>query len=190
MKIDQCSSFLTDEQKHYIDHILLKSICFVCQQGLVKESDEAIGFSHCVLARKEDCNSDAPVIIDIDNFEFMVSIFEAYLRSIGFVGDYDLKRIAINATTSALNSKESAVHVDHDYNHSQLLIQLNDNFIGGGTAIYPNHPSKEGRIVVKPKKYNGYSFEGCWHSAVLPEKGVRIMAVYTYDTRGENEVGS
>ena len=180
MVVEQCSNFLEKEHKHYIENNLLKTIDFVCQFGLVDEKDSAIGFSHCILARPEDSSYLDSAIIDPDNFDFMVLIFQNYLKAIGYNGNYSLLRIAINATTSAVSNKESAIHVDHNYDHKQLLIQLNDAFVGGGTLIYPKYPNTDESILIESKKYCGYSFDSCWHSALLPSKGVRLMAVYTY----------
>ena len=180
MNISKVSASLPDDYVEYINDMLLKTP-FSFHRGLVDPENEkgGIGFTHPVLLRPDEAIGDTRVVSI--NAEFLIMLFNFYMKESGFAGaKYEILRISINATVPNVDMVESDIHVDHPFNHKQLLISLNDQYTGGGTVIYPNYPDLSESATIDYGLFEGAFFDSCWHSSKFPEKGVRIMAVYTF----------
>lgn len=89
----------------------------------------------------------------------------------------EVLRIAINLTYN--NGHEKCdTHMDHYFNHLQLLIYLNDADIESKTVIL----SSDYKIIkeIAPKKYKSVLFNGYPHYHYFPKIGLRYVLVFTF----------
>lgn len=181
MEIIRSSDFITDEQKAYIDGML---DALPMDLNLSLAFDGKAGFVHSVLRRPEEVCDEIPAVSCYNHIDFLLGLLKNFLIATNFNGEFEILRMAINATINNGGDNIGAIHRDHEYPHRQLLICINDNFSGGGTVIYPDDGDP---FTIEYEKYDGVSFDSCDHASKFPDHGVRIMAVYTYKIRGEHE---
>jgi histidinol phosphatase-like enzyme len=170
MDIIEDNNFLSQEQKNFIDEtITSKQDSFF--NYFISESFNNSNywhFSHLVLSPE----NPEP------NSSYYNPIFEL-LNS--FCKKHNIKinrcyRININITFN-INKKRSLFHKDHDFNHKQCIIYLNDCDLKACTLIKKNNKI----IKIKPKKYKAVCFDNLSHSLIYPRHGMRVIAVYTFN---------
>lgn len=165
--------FLSNEQKSYIDFILNGNLSLF-YYGEAVRNDNCFNLRHNILSRYEDGGELSDRICS-DYFDFFLGVVQS------FVGNKDIAilRMAINGTFKNQNA-EGAKHLDHnDIDHTNIVIALNDDFIGGGTAIY----SGSKREVISLNKFEGCEFSNTLHATIFPEEGLRFVFVCTYTER-------
>jgi hypothetical protein len=87
----------------------------------------------------------------------------------------EILRAAINFTYN--NGYEfSGLHVDHQYDHFQLLVYLNDCDPDSVTILQ----YKNKNIKIKPKKFKGIVFKKVPHMMKFPQKGERVILIITF----------
>ena len=93
--------------------------------------------------------------------------------------DYDtVYRVAINLTFNN-GYKQSAIHCDHNFEHKQLIIYLNEPKDKESQTIIVD---KDKEIKVVPEKYKAICFGKVPHYHYTPRFGERIVAVFTFGT--------
>ena len=81
-------------------------------------------------------------------------------------------RIALNITFNNGYINEVPFHLDHNYPHKQLLLYCNDST---GDTIIPYFNKS-----ITPKENKAIIFDGIEHKHYFPDKGVRIVCVFTF----------
>lgn len=179
MKVIQNNRFLTKRNKDFIKHIFEdRAVPFYISPSTKTLRDKKGFFlgdrslCHVLLNRKEfrkkgeySNSRYLPEVIDIlNNFTKKTNI------------EYkEILRAAINLTYN--NGYEfSGLHQDHDYDHLQLIVYLNDCDPDSVTII--QHKNKT--IKIKPKKFKGICFKNIPHQMKYPKKGERLILIVTF----------
>ena len=177
MKVIEHNNFLSKKNKKFINYIFEdRQFPFYISPSTKSGKDKNGNFirdrilSHVLLNRKEyrkpgEC-SNSPYLneaIDIlDNFTKKTKIKYT-----------EILRAAINFTYN--NGHEySGLHVDHEYDHFQLLVYLNDCDSKSVTVL------KDKVVKIKPKKFKGIVFKNVPHMMKLPQKGERVILIITF----------
>lgn len=172
--VDQ--DFLSTEQKAHIDNVILQTNFPYYLQEEAAPGDGNPGMCHIGLARPElrpegsgqfDYNSDFGPF--------------AYQMLYAFAKNNDIKieemyRAAVNISFNT-SSGRSGTHVDHEFDHSMLVIYLNDpDDKDSDTVIFYNDTEHR----VKPEKFKGVCFDTVPHYATFPRFGVRVTAAISF----------
>jgi len=155
--------------------IIDKKVPFVFQNNAVpifKKKD--FYFEHCIIERKEKIkDQDRYQSIHYKNF---LRVF-SYIFSKFKIKEAEIYRAAINLTVNN-SAKKCSIHYDHDYEHKQILIYLNDADKKSKTVIL-NKKNKKLKEVT-PKKNKGILFDYLPHYHFFPTKGYRLVLVITF----------
>lgn len=167
--------FLTEENKNFINNIVLSNnFPYYIQKGSLKSDNKYILY-HTILKRPEDRKEG----------ETFNSSFHPGFSSIvySFFKKHNIKskeilRMSVNYTFNNTH-KKSGIHTDHNYKHNQLLVCLNDPEDKNAKTVILNKKDKIFKSVV-PKQYNGICFSSVPHYMYFPKFGHRIMFVCTF----------
>ena len=168
-------SFLTEENKNFIDNIVLGDNFpyYMCNHSI--KGDNKYLLYHILLRRKEDRK---------ENEMFNSAFYSEFLSIIdSFVKKHKIKvkevlRMSVNYSFNN-TYKKVASHTDHDFKHKQLLICLNDPADKNSKTVILNNKNKIFKSI-SPKQYQGICFDGVPHYNFLPRFGNRIMFVSTF----------
>lgn len=155
--------------------IIDKKVPFMFKNSAISTSNKKdFYFEHCIIERKE-------VIKDQDRYQSIhyknfLRVF-SYIFSKFKIKEAEIYRAAINLTVN--NSiKKCSIHHDHNYEHKQILIYLNDADKKSKTVIL-NKKNKKLKEVT-PKKNKGIFFDYLPHYHFFPTKGYRLVLVITF----------
>ena len=85
-------------------------------------------------------------------------------------------RVCVNFTYHNGKRLESPVHVDHEFEHEQLIVYLNQPMDRQSfTVVLDENESK-----IAPRKYRGVSFGKIEHYHYYPKVGDRYVLIFTY----------
>jgi hypothetical protein len=131
--------------------------------------DSFLFFNHEILIRPENRNGANGVNSFL--YPFMEEIFSKFMGRIK-VKYSECFRIALNLTFNNGHT-QCPPHLDHKFKYKQLLVYLNKDIDPSACTI------------VKDKKYaptfnSGLLFDNVVHYHMVPKKGHRIVAVYTF----------
>ena len=157
------------------DLIIDKKISFVFQNNSVpifKKKD--FYFEHCIIERKEKINDkDRYKSIHCQNFLRVFShVFSKFK-----IKEAEIYRAAINLTVNN-SAKKCPIHYDHNYEHKQILIYLNDSDKNSKPVILNKKNKKLKEIT--PKKNKGILFDYLPHYHYFPKTGYRLVMVITF----------
>ena len=169
-------NFLTKENKDFIkDTLFSKSFPFFFQEGTTTDKPEDVIFCHVVLKRLEE-NKDLKDAINTDDTTYLntLDILNNFCRKIGEKPNF-YTRISYNITIPNKN-KACGIHVDHVFNHKQIIIYLNES--SGNTFIV----DKKNKVVkeIPYELGKGVCFENLPHYQEYPKFGARIALVATF----------
>lgn len=176
MKLIEDKDFITEEQKTFIDEIILSSNFPYYLNSTTVETDNNTFLNHVVLKRPEERESGAP-LFNSPYSDPIVEIFKSFIVK-NKINCEELLRCAVNLTYKT-HDKKCPVHTDHGYHHKQLLIYLNDcKDKEAKTVLLDN----TGKILHKiaPEQYKGVCFNSCPHYMIFPKKDIRVVLVYTF----------
>jgi hypothetical protein len=131
--------------------------------------------SHIILNRLE--NVDIKNAINSAFYDPTIDILNNFLNSKKLKKNF-FTRIAYNLTFNN-GIEQCAAHTDHDYNHNQIIIYLNDCLDKQSKTVILNE--KEEIIKeIYPEKYKGICFGSNPHYHFFPTKGMRVVLVATF----------
>ena len=183
--IKQSKNFLSPKQKKIITQLIDKSQ-LPFYMGPAFYSLHYPYLSHVLVKRPEDRRVDDITYpskytavnqfnsIHADTFlEFLFAFCDKYEIKVNQVF-----RASINLSFN-IGLKKCPSHVDHEVDHKQLIIYLNDCDKDAKTILL----KKGDQIseIITPEKYKGVLLNKCKHYLVYPKKGCRIIAFYTFD---------
>ena len=190
--IKQSKNFLSPEQKKIITQVIEKSE-LPFYMGPAFHSLKYPYLSHVLVKRPEDRRGD-PGKRNVDDITYpskytAVNQFnsihaDTFLEFLfAFCDKYEIKvnqvfRASINLSFN-IGLKKCPSHVDHEFDHKQLIIYLNDCDKSAKTVLLTDDNKISDTIT--PEKYKGVLFKTCKHYLVYPKKGCRIIAIYTFD---------
>ena len=164
-------NFLSDKSKQFIEnHVLSRHFPLYMQEESVK-GDETPFLNHVVLPR--------PELRDVEHkheyYDEFVKILNEFCNKNKI--DYnEVLRICVNFTYHNGKRLESPVHVDHEFEHEQLIVYLNQPMDRQSfTVVLDENESK-----IAPRKYRGVSFGKIEHYHYYPKVGDRYVLIFTY----------
>lgn len=171
------SNFLSKESKDFIDNVVLGDnfpFYIIPSTGsLGREVKDGV-FNHMVLPRPEDRNITETVTSQF--YEPTVKLLLEFLKAIN-ISPYFFLRIAYNITYPN-GFEKSGIHTDHNYDHKQIIIYINDiKDKESKTVIMKN---KKVFKEIEPKQYKGVCFGNLEHFNYNPKIGKRIVLVATF----------
>jgi len=142
-----------------------RKLNFVFSQDAAKIGDKGSHFVHHSL-------HDGVALPTFDKFKDILSTF-CIKNNIKI--NY-IHRMAVNITFNNGSVYKCPIHTDHDYEHKQLLLYLND---ATGDTIILDENDKVFKVS-NPEKYKGICFGRTKHYHYFPITGVRQVAVFTF----------
>ena len=165
------NNFLKTSQKHFIENTLIsdKLPLYFNKESTVGDSN--IFFCHIVKQRPEyggEWNSNIK--------DYFIDILNTFCNK-NNIKYKEILRCAVNMTIKT-NDKKCPVHKDHQFNHKQLLIYLNNPEDKKSHTVL----LKDNKIYkkVKPEQFKGVCFDNIEHYHYYPQKGYRFVLVYTF----------
>jgi hypothetical protein len=168
-------SFLTEENKNFIDNIVLGDNFpyYICNHSI--EGDNKYFLYHVILRRKEDRKENE--MFNSSFYPEFLSIIDSFFKK-HKIKVKEVLRMTVNYSFNNTYRKVAS-HVDHDFEHKQLLICLNDPADKNSKTVILNNKNKIFKSI-SPKQYQGICFDGAPHYNFLPKFGNRIMLVSTF----------
>ena len=168
------SNFLSEDSKDFInDQILTNEFPFYMNDHAVP-GDNVKNMMHVVLPRIEDRDKTYRENKFLNEF---VKILNEFCNK-NKLRYNEILRIAVNLTYYNGVKDMSPTHCDHEFEHNQLLIYLNDPLDKDSCTVIINEQGSE--IKIKPEKYKGVCFSRMPHYASFPKIGERYVLVFTF----------
>jgi|TARA_R110002020_G_scaffold348705_1_gene562260 hypothetical protein len=170
-------SFLSSESKDFIDKVLLGDNFPFYQipstGSLGKETKDDL-LNHLVLPRPEDRNITETITSQFHGPT--IKVLDEFLKAIK-IKPYFYLRIAYNLTYNN-GFEKSGIHIDHDYDHKQVIIYINEvKDKKAKTVILDNDKVYK---EIKPQQYKGVCFNNLKHYNYNPKVGKRIVLIGTF----------
>ena len=171
----ESKNFLTSDNIDFIEKTILGNNFPLYQMPHTVSDNYQDTLTHIILTRPED--SFTPRIRSA-YYDPVINIIKSFLKSLS-ITDIKILRLAINFTYNNGFEKCTA-HTDHDYDHLQLIIYLNDPLDKESKTVVLD---KNKQIIkeIYPEKYKGVLFEGLPHYLHYPKKGNRIILIATFE---------
>ena len=169
--------FLSTESKDFIDKVLLGDnfpFYQIPRTGtLGKEVNDEL-LNHLVLPRPED--RDITETVTSNFFGQTKKILDEFLKAVDIEPAFYL-RIAYNLTYNN-GFEKSGPHIDHNYDHKQAIIYMNDvkDKEAKTVILNKNKIYKE----VTPQQYKGVCFNNLKHYNYNPKAGKRVVLIGTF----------
>ena len=164
-------NFLNDTQKKYIDELLLyENMSFKLATQAAEVGDNGFHFINHILKLEEKEKNT------LKQHEKLIDIFRFFLQK-NKIKINTLFRVAINITFNNGFVYKCPIHTDHNFEHRQVILYLNDAV--GDTIIC--NKNKEPVIISKPEKYKAIVFDKQPHYHYFPNYGLRAIAVFTFN---------
>lgn len=172
--IIEIDNFLTDEEMRFIDSEILSDIVpwHYIQSST---SDKFPFFGHIIIPRCEF--PDDPIQVTSPLHQFFTDIqvrFCNYTK----IPLNKIYRQCLNLTFPSDGYEFGDPHTDHDFDHKNMIMYLNDDYDMGETILFD-----QGKIAheVKPKKGKIICFDGnLSHTVRWIPRGRRIIFVSTF----------
>lgn len=168
----ESKNFLNKNQKNYINNVVLGDNFPFYWYDHQTEKDKKPFLSHVLYKRPEISNNQNQ--INSEHFGIFLDFLKSFLNK-NKIELNKLFRASVNCTFN-INEKKSNTHIDHEFDHKQVIIYLNDS---EGETVILNDKNK---IIkkIKPEKFKGICFDKKPHYIIYPKKGRRVIAVYTF----------
>jgi len=175
MEIIESKNFLSIKNKKFIDDILhSKEIPFYFYDNTGTGVKSDFVFSHVLINRYEDRENNNVPFYNSKLAEDAIEILNNFCEK-NNIKYSEILRAAINF--NVVNNKEKCGwHKDHDFEHKQLIIYLNDADPNSATLLKINNKI----IKIKPEKYKGVCFNNVKHALFFPKKGYRVVLIVTF----------
>ena len=169
------NSFLTEENKNFINNVVLNNDFPYYMYDHSVGEDNKYFLCHVLLKRKEHRKEN-----ETFNSHFhpgFLSIIDSFVKK-HKIKIKELLRMAVNYSFNNTYEKVDS-HTDHDFEHKQLLICLNNPADKSSKTVILNNKNKIFKSI-SPKQYQGICFDSASHYNYLPKFGNRIMFVCTF----------
>jgi len=174
-KIITDNKFLSDKSKNFIENFILTNKCPFYVQHEAVGGDNTKNLTHTVLPREEYREKNYEPHIYYDYFVDILSDF-CSKHDIKF---YEILRIAINISYYNGVTDKSPVHTDHEFDHNQLLVYLNDPLDKESKTVLLDNNNDVYKEFY-PEKYKGVMFSKMPHYVIYPRVGERYILVFTF----------
>ena len=168
-------NFLSKDSIDFIENYILSADCpFYMQKG-IGVGDDTKNLTHVVLPRPETRSDTYEKHPYYDKFE---NILVEFCKNNNLACS-EIFRISINLTYYNCERVNSVTHIDHDFEHNQLLVYLNNPLDKNCSTVLLNN-NDEIYGEVNPEKYIGLCFPKMKHYLKFPKIGERYVLVYTF----------
>ena len=181
----ESDNFLSNKQKKFIKELIEKAELPFYMGPAFRKTINYPYLCHTILRRPEDITETNSIYSSKYAIEtrFNSKYADVFLEFLfAFCDKHKIKinkvfRMAVNLTFN-IGVEKCPVHCDHDFDHKQLIIYLNNSDKKAKTIIL----NENNKIIheITPKKYKGVLFDKCNHYMIYPKKGARIIAIYTF----------
>ena len=167
--------FLSSSQKNFINNVVLNNkFPFYYNSFTVRKGDGLSMGSHVLIKRPED-RKPGEQFFNSDYTQTFMEMFSNFMIKHGLPYTTVL-RASLNLTY--YNGKiKSETHLDHTYDHKQLLIYLNDPIDKKASTVIIDNKKE---IKIKPEQFKGVCWDFKKHYHYFPKKGSRVVVVFTY----------
>ena len=173
-KIIEDNNFLTDSQKDMLENVLGQNFPFYYTPSALDGDD--IGYMSHTILRRPELRLEGDDGINSKHYDFFKEILISFCQK-NKISLNKALRICVNLTLPSLK-KSSGVHVDHDFEHKQLILYLTDN---EEACTHVLEDDKETVIKsIKPEKYKAVCFSNKFHYVDLPKQKRRVVVVFTF----------
>jgi len=163
--------FLSNKSKEFIENYILTRHFPLYMQGESVVDDETPFLNHVVLARPEMKD----FIEKHEHHDTFVKMLDEFCDK-NNISYSEVLRICVNFTFFNGVREISPVHVDHEFEHSQLIVYLNQPMDRQSFTVILN----ENKTKIAPKKYRGVSFGKIDHYHHYPKVGGRYVLIFTF----------
>jgi len=167
-------NFLTKEHKDYINNVVLQDAFPFYWNDRQTIEDNLPFLSHTLYNRPEAIEKGLPAI-NSPHYEIFFDMLQCFLKK-NKIKFNKILRASVNLTFN-INKKKSKIHVDHEFEHNQVIIYLNES---DGETMILNDNKKTVFKKIKPEKFKGICFNKKPHYIIFPKKNRRLIAVYTF----------
>ena len=178
--IKKYKNILSEGEKKFLKKQVLNNFHFPFYLGkscIVGKNDYFPFLSHKILlspedVKKGDNRKNSPL------HHYCTNLFNTLSKRFKF--EYkQLLRICINFTFNN-GVKACGIHLDHPYFHKQLLIYLHADDKNSFTLFYDKDEKKVIKKI-RPEPNTGVISHSHPHRQLTPQKGYRIVLVYTFN---------
>ena len=177
--IKKYKNILSEGEKKFLKKQVLNNFHFPFYLGkscIVGKNDYFPFLSHKILlspedVKKGDNRKNSPL------HDYCTNLFNTISKRCKFKYKH-LLRIAINFTFNN-GVKACDIHLDHLYFHKQLLIYLHADDKNSFTLFYDKDEKKVIKKI-RPEPNTGVISHSHPHRQLTPQKGYRIVLVYTF----------
>jgi hypothetical protein len=169
-------NFLSQNNINFIENIVLgKNFPYYFNFSKKTLDEKYLILTHIVQGRLEN-NSLKNIIKSPDSYDETLDILKNFCNSINEKYNF-FTRICYNLTFNNGNLR-SQIHQDHNYEHKQIIIYLNDCDKFSKTCII----DEKNKIIkeIIPEKFKGVCFNNFKHYHFFPKSGHRVVLVATY----------
>jgi hypothetical protein len=167
-------NFLSKDNIDFIESYIFSNNFPLYMQNSSVKNDNIKSMTHIVLPRIEERNNYNETHPFYENFVSILSNFCSKNK----INYNELLRIAVNFTYNNGISDISPIHIDHNFEHNQLLLYLNKPLDKNCKTVLlddNNNVVKE----IYPEKFKGLFFKKMPHYMVFPKMGERYILVFT-----------
>ena len=168
--------FLTQEQKNFINNEILSPYFPYYLNLNCVTGDGNKYFGHSILRRPEDRVEGE--VYNSDYWKIPVDIFNTFINK-HEIDCKEMLRCSVNLTFKT-NSVTCPVHKDHEFEHKNLLVYLNDCVDKDAKTVLLDDNEENITHECIPEQYKGVCFGGVPHYLFYPKKDIRVVLVYTF----------
>ena len=169
------NNFLSDSSIDFIENYIMTNKCPFYMQFEAVRGDNTKNMTHIVLPRVEERDDTYTKHPYHENF---VNILDDFCNKNNIKYE-EIFRIAINLTYHNGVSNKSPTHCDHQFEHNQLLVYLNEPLDKKSSTILLDDNDNEIKEIL-PEKFKGVSFSKMPHYLYYPKIGERYILVFTF----------
>jgi hypothetical protein len=169
--------FLSQDSKKFIDNIILgREFPYFYQPSAGFDDDHNPFFCHILIKRPEERADGEKFNSQYGEKAGQLLVEFCIKNNIEVV---EILRAAVNIVYNSPDD-ECPIHTDHDFDHKQLLIYINEPFDKKSNLKIYDWDGKTVEKETSPEKFKGVCFDRRPHTIVYPKKGDRAVMVFTF----------
>lgn len=168
-------NFLSKDSIEFIESFVMTNKCPFYVQHEAVPGDNTKNMTHVVLPRVEIRDETYTVHPYHKNF---VNILNDFCIK-NYVKYNEILRISINLTYYNGVRDKSPTHCDHEFEHNQLLVYLNNPLDKKSFTILLDDNNNEIKKI-RPEKFKGVLFGRMSHYLYYPKIGERYILIFTF----------
>lgn len=169
--------FLKQDQKDFVKEVVLQPFFPYFYTPYTVEKGDGLGVLNHILIKRPEDREQNETQFNSDFSKQFVDIFNTFCEK-NNIEYKEILRACVNLTYwNGLDKCET--HTDHNYDHKQLLIYLNNPIYANSFTVICDENNNKIKSI-KPKQFLGVCWGGNPHYHYFPKEGARIVAIYTF----------